>query len=103
MGTPQRVNRLNLDGKGLDGTISSELGGLSMLTYLNLRSNELNGEIPEELGILTNLRVLNLHSNRLSGDIPDLSRITGLEELYLPNNYDQTVQDSGLTDRFQSG
>ena len=96
-GTPQRVNRLNLDGKGLDGTISSELGGLSMLTYLNLRSNELNGEIPEELGILTNLRVLNLHSNRLSGDIPDLSRITGLEELYLPNNYDQTVQDSGLT------
>ena len=57
----------------------------------------MTGEIPEELGNLTNLRVLNLHSNKLSGDLPDLSRITGLEELYLPNNYDETVQDSGLT------
>ena len=96
-GTPQRVTRLALPNKGLDGTISSELGNLSMLTDLNLRSNALTGEIPEELGNLTNLRVLNLHSNKLGGDIPDLSRITGLEELYLPNNYDETVQDSGLT------
>ncbi len=120
-GTPQRVTRLAIPGKGLDGTISSELGRLSMLTDLNLRSNTLTGEIPEELGNLTNLRclnlrtnelkgeipaqlgnlrnlrVLNLHSNNLSGDIPDLSLIAGLEELYLPNNYDETVQDSGLT------
>ena len=28
----------------------------------------------------------NLHSNKLSGGIPNLSRLTGLEELYLPNN-----------------
>ncbi len=96
-GTPQRITRLALPSKGLDGTISSVLGSLSMLTDLNLRSNALTGEIPGELGNLTNLRVLNLHSNKLSGDIPDLSRITGLEELYLPNNYDETVQDSGLT------
>ena len=96
-GTPQRVTRLVLPGKGLRGTIPPDLGRLSMLTDLNLRSNALTGEIPEELGNLTNLRVLNLHSNKLSGDLPDLSRITGLEELYLPNNYDETVQDSGLT------
>ena len=96
-GTPQRVTRLVLPGKGLRGTIPPDLGRLSMLTDLNLRSNALAGEIPEELGNLTNLRVLNLHSNKLSGDLPDLSRITGLEELYLPNNYDETVQDSGLT------
>ena len=96
-GTPQRVTRLVLPGKGLGGTIPPELGSLSMLTDLNLRSNALTGEIPEELGSLTNLRVLNLHSNKLSGDIPDLSSITGLKELYLPNNYDETVEGSGLT------
>ncbi len=101
-GTPQRVTRLALPGKGLDGTISSELGRLSKLTYLNLRSNELTGEIPDELDDLSNLRVLNLHSNSLSGGIPDLSGMTSLEELYLPNNADYNedgskVEGSGLT------
>ncbi len=94
-GTPQRVTRLEIPGKGLDGMISSELGRLSMLTHLNLRSNDgLTGEIPDELGNLRNLKVLNLHSNSLSGDIPDLSRIAGLEELYLPNNADYDADDS---------
>ena len=51
----------------------------------------MTGEIPDELGNLRNLKVLNLHSNNLSGDIPDLSRIAGLEELYLPNNADHDV------------
>ncbi len=93
-GTPQRVTRLKLAGKGLDGTVSSELGRLSKLTYLNLRSNELTGEIPDELDDLSNLRVLNLHSNSLSGGIPDLSGMTSLEELYLPNNADYDVDGS---------
>ena len=86
-GTPRRVTRLDLAGKGLDGTIPSVLGRLSMLTHLNLRSNDrLTGEIPSELGYLSNLRVLNLHSNSHSGSIPDLSGMTSLEELYLANN-----------------
>ena len=86
-GTPQRVTRLAIPGKGLDGTIPSVLGRLSMLTHLNLRSNDrLTGEIPSELGYLSNLRVLNLHSNSHSGSIPDLSGMTSLEELYLANN-----------------
>ena len=113
--TPQRVTRLALPNNGLDGTIPSVLGRLTMLTdlnlstneltgeipdelgnlrnlrVLNLRSNELTGEIPDELGNLRNLKVLNLHSNNLRGDIPDLSRIAGLEELYLPNNADHDV------------
>ncbi len=96
-GTPQRVTRLELAGKGLDGTISSELGRLSMLTHLNLRSNDgLTGEIPSELGYLSNLRVLNLHSNSHSGSIPNLSGMTSLEELYLPNNADYDVDDSKI-------
>ena len=83
-GTPRRVTRLDLAGKGLSGMIPSVLGRLSMLTHLNLRSNDrLTGEIPSELGYLSNLRVLNLHSNSHSGSIPDLSGMTSLEELYL--------------------
>ena len=102
-GTPRRVTRLNLAGKGLGGMIPVELGRLSMLTHLNLRSNDgLTGEIPNTLGNLGNLRVLNLHSNSHTGAVPDLRSATRLEELYLPNNadYDEDgnkVQGSGLT------
>ena len=97
-GTPQRVTWLVLSFKGLDGTIPSELGRLEMLVHLNLRSNDLTGSIPALLGNLSNLTYLNLHSNDLSGGFPDLSRISGLEELYLANNADGSkVQDSGLT------
>ncbi len=100
--TPQRVTWLALSFKGLDGTIPSELGRLEMLVHLNLRSNDLTGSIPALLGNLSNLTYLNLHSNDLSGGFPDLSRISGLAELYLANNADYNedgskVQDSGLT------
>ena len=102
-GTPRRVTRLNLSNAGLNGTIPSVLGRLSMLTSLNLRSNDgLTGEIPNALGNLGNLRVLNLHSNSHTGAVPDLRSATRLEELYLPNNADYNadgskVQGSGLT------
>ena len=95
-GTPDRVTWLDLYDGGLDGTIPAELGRLTNLTYLSLRGNDLDGPIPAELGDLANLRVLNLHSNNVSGNVPDLST-TMLEELYLANNYDETVQGSGLT------
>ena len=85
-GTPRRVTRLALPGKGLGGTVPSQLGELSMLTYLNLRTNGLSGQIPVELGDLSNLVRLNLHTNQLTGPIPDLGGLTGLEELYFARN-----------------
>ena len=96
-GAPQRVTRLDLSHEGLNGTIPSGLGSLEMLTHINLRSNDLTGSVPASLGNLGSLTYLNLHSNDLSGGIPDLRRITGLEELYLANNHDETVEGSGLT------
>ena len=85
-GSPQRVTRLNLAGKGLGGTIPASLGELTMLADLNLRTNALSGPIPAELGGLTNLVRLNLHTNQLTGPVPDLSRMSNLEEMYLARN-----------------
>ena len=85
-GDPMRVTAIDLRDQGLDGTIPSALGRVSMLTSLNLRSNEdLSGEIPGSLNYLSNLTVLNLHSNSHTGGIPDLSG-TSLVELFLPGN-----------------
>ncbi len=85
-GSPVRVAWLDIRAGGLDGSVPSELGRLSSLTYLNLRNNSLKGFIPSELGNLTNLRVLGLNNNELRGQIPDLSDLTKLEQLYLSNN-----------------
>ena len=85
-GDPMRVTAIDLRDQGLDGTIPSALGRVSMLTSLNLRSNaDLSGEVPGSLNYLSNLTVLNLHSNSHTGGIPDLSG-TSLVELYLPGN-----------------
>ena len=85
-GASRRVTRLALPGKGLGGTVPSQLGELSMLADLNLRTNQLSGPIPAELGDLSSLVRLNLHTNQLSGPIPDLGGLTGLEEMYLARN-----------------
>ena len=42
----------------MTGTIPTELGNLTNLTYLNLGGNELEGDIPSELQNLTNLTVV---------------------------------------------
>ena len=85
-GIPERVAWLNVRDRGLNGTLSPELGRLSNLTYLNLRNNGLTGPIPIELGDLSNLRYLGLNNNELTGTIPDLSVMTHLEQLYFSNN-----------------
>ena len=67
----RRVTRLNMDRRGLTGTIPAALGRLTGLWELRLAwRNSLTGSIPAELGGLTRLTYLNLAGNRLTGAIP---------------------------------
>ncbi|KAH7691137.1 Non-specific serine/threonine protein kinase protein [Dioscorea alata] len=74
----QRVSGLDLQGLGLQGSISPQIGNLSFLTFLNLQDNQLSGTIPSQLGSLlwvglshlSSLNILNISSNLINGFIP---------------------------------
>jgi hypothetical protein len=76
-----------LSNNRLSGSIPSEMGNLENLTYLNLELNQLSGSIPPELGNLANLQTLGLNANQLSGSIPpELGNLANLQELGLTAN-----------------
>ncbi len=75
-----RVTRLSLPDRSLNGAIPSALGNLASLRALDLANNALTGEIPSELGNLASLEALNLENNDLSGVIPsELGNLSNLE------------------------
>ena len=86
-GTTFRVTKLELEGRGLTGTIPTEVGQLTGLDTLDLSDNGLTGNVPQELGNLTALAELDLSKNRLSGHIPaELGTLRVLETLDLSGN-----------------
>ncbi|XP_071738692.1 uncharacterized protein [Rutidosis leptorrhynchoides] len=83
----KRVTGLQLDSKGLEGSLSPHVGNLSFLRELMLRNNSFQKTIPYELGRLFRLRVLNLMINKFSGNIPtNFSGCSNLEKLGLATN-----------------
>ena len=81
-----RVTGLSWHSKNLTGTIASEIGALSALTYLAMAENKLVGPIPPEIGALTSLKCLRLDDNALSGIVPSsFSNLKNLETLTLKN------------------
>ena len=80
------VTRLIFPYNSLTGTIPTELGNLTSLTFLDLSRNSLTGSIPSELGDLKSLTILDLGLNSLSGTIPtkfgNLSNLTYLSLSY---------------------
>ena len=82
-----RVGRIILTDKDLDGVIPAELGDLTGLTRIDLDENELTGEIPAQLGNLKQMTHLYLFDNALTGSIPpELGHMTALQVLYLEDN-----------------
>ena len=107
-GSPERVTKVKLQKRELDGQIPAALGRLDALEELWLYVNKLTGTIPPELGNLGNLRWLFVSTNNLGGQIPaDLNNLS-LDRLWLhqnnftgcvPYNLTQTREykvDSGL-------
>ncbi|GJV47862.1 leucine-rich repeat protein [Tanacetum coccineum] len=83
----KRVTALQLDSKGLEGSLSPHVGNLSFLRKLSLSNNNFKGTIPHELGRLSRLRHLYLSINKFGGVIQtNLSRCSNLEDLWLNRN-----------------
>ena len=86
-GPLERVTKLELPSRNLNGTIPPELGRLGHLVSLDLSGNRLAGGIPPALGELPQLVALRLHRNRLTGPVPpEFGELPGLEELQLHEN-----------------
>ena len=73
-GTPQRVTKLQLANRGLDGELSGLLGNLTGLKELRLGGNALTGTIPSKFSRLTRLTHAYLGGNALTHCVPPLLR-----------------------------
>ncbi|XP_023730744.1 probable LRR receptor-like serine/threonine-protein kinase At1g07650 isoform X2 [Lactuca sativa] len=103
------LEKLEIEGSGLEGPIPESLSFLSNLTELRisdlsgegshfpnlsrmtsmsllvLRSCNITGMIPDNISNMSLLKHLDLSFNKLNGDIPDVSRLN-LEKMYLTGN-----------------
>ncbi|KAL5708780.1 non-specific serine/threonine protein kinase [Ranunculus cassubicifolius] len=83
----ERVTVLNLDSRGLVGSIPPQVGNLSFLRVLLLQNNSFNGELPPEFGRLSRLKILRLSHNSLGGELPaNISLCSNLLNLSLHHN-----------------
>jgi len=73
------LKTLNLGDNPLTGTLPSELGALTDVTYLRIDTNQLAGTLPSELGTMISLRWTRFGYNNLTGPIP--SEIGALSSL----------------------
>jgi len=82
-----KVTELKLKKNNMFGTIATEIGFLTQLSYIDFDSNSFSGTIPTELGLLASLRHLELDANRLTGPVPSqLGSLDNLKEVYVQSN-----------------
>jgi hypothetical protein len=78
IGTYTRLTFLSIYNQNLDGPIPTEIGNLSLLANIKLGDrNDLTGPIPTEIGRLTRLTNFGIKNNLHSGPLPtELGRLT---------------------------
>ncbi|XP_075662777.1 putative receptor-like protein kinase At3g47110 [Castanea sativa] len=83
----RRVIALDLQARGLVGSLSPYIGNLSFIRKIMLANNSIGGKIPDEVGRLFRLQVLWLYNNSFQGEIPaNLSHCSNLYDLYVGRN-----------------
>jgi Leucine-rich repeat (LRR) protein len=69
------------------GTIPTEVGLLTGLTFFSIEQNHIDGTIPSEFGLLTDLTTLNIGENDLDGPVPpEIGDLEDLQELVIQCN-----------------
>ncbi|KAL4632597.1 hypothetical protein ACB092_04G063000 [Castanea dentata] len=83
----RRVIVLDLQAKGLVGSLSPYIGNLSFIREIVLANNTIGGKIPDEVGNLFRLQALRLSNNSFEGEIPaNLSHCSNLYHLDVGRN-----------------
>nr|DAD19356.1 TPA_asm: hypothetical protein HUJ06_020819 [Nelumbo nucifera] len=88
---PGRIVSLDLESRGLVGSLAPEIGNLSFLRKIMLLNNSFHGEIPQQIGPnlsrCSNLKFLSLHGNSLTGKVPtELGSLYKLQVLAVHHN-----------------
>ncbi|KAK3285372.1 hypothetical protein CYMTET_7021 [Cymbomonas tetramitiformis] len=87
LGELTAMTYMNLGITSLIGTVPTELGELTAMTVLNLFINSLIGTVPTELGELTAMVYMSFYSNSLTGTVPtELGELTVMTELNIDYN-----------------
>lgn len=85
--TGGHITEMAITANNLNGSIPSEIGSLTWLTWLSFYSNNLSGSIPVEFGNLINLTGFNLYQNKLSGELPITMRnLLDVQYVYIGYN-----------------
>ncbi|KAM4111301.1 hypothetical protein ACJW30_05G057200 [Castanea mollissima] len=83
----RRVTILDLQARGLVGSLSPFIGNLSFIREIVLFNNTIGGKIPDEVGRLFRLEALSLNNNSFNGNIPaNLSHCSNLKFLTVGKN-----------------
>ena len=81
------LQKFELGGNFLSGSIPSEIGLLTRLDHFNLARNNMNGTLPTTLGNLVNAINFGVRENAFSGTIPvELEQLTQVKWLMLGDN-----------------